>query len=101
MKALKEMATDYYNAEYPTYKPVKCKNERTIREFMVVRAFIAGYNKANELNKSERDSLIAFANKITAKDSMLAILYGEDTRFCTEEKDMTTEEVVDEYLRNR
>lgn len=48
METLEEKATNYYNADYPMYKPVpyeKCKDART------VRAFIAGY-KANELNKA-------------------------------------------------
>jgi len=49
------------------------------------------------MNKQE---LIKCINWITRKDSPYAIMYGGKKRFATNDKDLTTEEVVNEYLQS-
>lgn len=55
-----------------------------------------------EAKIEERQQIIDFANWLSDDDSPYAILYGKDPiRFATNDKDLTSEEVVSDYFTSR
>jgi hypothetical protein len=48
-----------------------------------------------------REELISILNFISDEKSPYAVCYGSKTRFATNDKDLTTEVIVDEYLKTK
>lgn len=50
---------------------------------------------------TDKDLIIAFIEWLTRKNSPYAIMYGDEKRFCTNNEELTIEEVYSIYLKEK